>query len=234
MATFIPAKTLSGIRLVACSGGLVKALGGFRKDRHSVPDAVNAATQAFVVRLGESEVKEEAERIFQAARTSMAYKRADISLSVSGGQAVLTARDFVWELSLSQHEADPARYLLMRTLHSLRTTDVMQLPEFDGLWSGAFSTLVFALTKGVPVEAVIDAVEGLEPAGAHRLQVNYPSDCRECTVTVAGVDAVVRCTGGTLEVEFPRPGTPRELLGKFAEIRDAFVLTRAEALAKMM
>lgn len=234
MATDFSAKTLSGISLVGRSEGLVKTLGGFRKDRHSVPDAINATTQAFVARLGETELKEESERVFQSARAAMGYKRTDISLGVGGGQAVLTARDFVWELALSQHEADPARYLLMRTLHSLRTTDVARLPEFDGLWSGAFSTLVFALVKGVSVEAVIDAVEGLEPADAHRLQVNYPSDCHECTVTVAGVDAAVRCTGGTLDVEFPHPGTPRELLEKFAEIRDAFVFTRAEALANMM
>ncbi len=234
MATDFSAKTLSGISLVGRSEGLVKTLGGFRKDRHSVPDAVTATTQAFVARLGETELKEEAERMFQSARAAMGYKRTDISLGVSNGQAVLTTRDFVWELSLSQHEADPTRYVLMRTLHSLRKADVVQLPEFDGLWSGAFSTLIFALVKGVSVEAVIDAVEGLEPADARYMQVNYPSDCHECTVTVAGVDAVVRCTGAALEVEFPRPGKPQELLERFAEIRDAFVLARAEALASML
>jgi hypothetical protein len=70
MATEFTSKTLSGVSLVGRSGGLVKTLGGFRKDRHTVPDAVNAATQAFVARLAEAEIREESEGLFQAARAA--------------------------------------------------------------------------------------------------------------------------------------------------------------------
>ncbi len=234
MATEFSAKTLSGISLVGRSEGLVKALGGFRKDRHSVPDAVNAVTQAFVARLGEGEIREESEKLFQTARTAMGYKRTEITLGVGKGQALLTAKDFVWELALSLQEADPERYHLVRTLHGIRSADIIGMGGFDGLWRGAFSTLVFSLARGVAVEAVIDAIEGLDPEGGTRLSVTYPSNCRDCLVTVPGVDARVRCTGATLEVEFPRGATPRELIEMFASVREAFLLTRAAALVDMM
>lgn len=233
MATDFSAKTLSGISLVGHSEGLVKSLGGFRKDRHSVPDAVNAATQAFVARLGEGEIREESEKIFQAARAALGYKRTEISLSLGNGQALLTAKDFVWELAISLHDADSERYRLVRTLHSLRSSGVIGRPEFDSLWVGAFSTLVFTLRKGVAVEAVIDAVENLDQVGEERLSVNYPSHCRDCVITVAGVDAQVRCTGATLEVEFSHGATPRELIEKFAAVREAFLLTRMAALVNL-
>lgn len=234
MATEFTSKTLSGVSLVGRSGGLVKTLGGFRKDRHTVPDAVNAATQAFVARLAEAEIREESEGLFQAARAAMGYKRTEISLSIGNGQALLTAKDFAWELALSLQEEDAGRYCLVRTLRGLRSGEIVRLAAFDGLWTGAFSMLVFALRKAIAVEAVIDAVENLAPSCGNRLLVSYPSHCRHCVVTVPGVDAQVRCTGVTLEVEFPRGATPCELLGKFAEVREAFLLTRAAALVDMM
>ena len=45
----------------------------------------------------------------------------------------------------------------------------------------------------------------------------------------SGVDALVRCSGAALDVVFPRPGGPAELLDAFAAVRDAFQLSRALA-----
>jgi hypothetical protein len=44
----------------------------------------------------------------------------------------------------------------------------------------------------------------------------------------------VRCSGATLAVEFPRAGSPRELLEAFAQVREAFVLTRDATLAGLL
>jgi hypothetical protein len=43
---------------------------------------------------------------------------------------------------------------------------------------------------------------------------------------VAGVEAQFRCTGSALEIVFPQPGSPGELLEKFGEIRAAFGISR--------
>ena len=47
---------VSRISLVGRSTGLVKNLAGFRKQHHTVPDAVNAATTAFLGKLCAAEL----------------------------------------------------------------------------------------------------------------------------------------------------------------------------------
>src|ERR1035437_818232 len=86
------------VRFVGRAGGLVKALQGFKKSHHTVPDAVNAATSAFLAKLCAEELAEEAERFFQGARTTFGYKRKEITLDVTSPNAMLSAKDFTFEL----------------------------------------------------------------------------------------------------------------------------------------
>lgn len=227
-----PHTFISQVQLAGRESGLVKTLAGFKKSHHTVPDAVNAATSAFFARLCGEELTTEAEDFFQRAKTALVYKRKDLALDVTAPQAVLTTKDFTLEIAYALEEADPASYTVVRTLHSLRNGDLVRTPEFDGLFAGVFSGVVFTLKKGVRVEGVIDAVEGSEGEGG--LSVDYPSDCRHCTLTVEGVAASVRCDGATLEMRFPRNGSPRELVEAFAAVRRAFALTKDKALAGLL
>jgi hypothetical protein len=232
-----PRSFISEVSLVGRGGGAVKALAGFKKSHHTVPDAVNAATTAFLGKLCAEELAVEGEKFFQAAKAALGYKRAQLTLEVASPTAVLTARDFTLELSYALAAGDPASYVVTRTLHSLRTAELVEVAEFDRLFAGQFSSVVFALKKGVRVEAVIDAVEGLDAkdeAAGVGLSVEYPSDCRNCTLHAEGVDAAVACDGATLEMQFARKGSPRELIAGFAELRRAFALTKARVLAGML
>jgi hypothetical protein len=223
----LPSSVVAGIAFIGRAGGQVKALGGFRKGRHTVPDAASAAATAFLARLCADELAEQAEALFQRTRAALGYKRAEISLSVASPSAVLTARDFAVEIAYALEESDPARYAVMTTLRDLRDADLARTEGFAATFAGSFAELRFELARGVAVEAVIDAVEALD--GDRGLRVSYPSDCRECEITVAGVDALVRCSGVALDVVFPRPGGPAELLDAFAAVRDAFQLSRTLA-----
>ncbi|MFI5335836.1 MAG: hypothetical protein ACHQ5A_03580 [Opitutales bacterium] len=227
-----PHQSVSGISLTGRSRGVVKQLAGFRKQHHTVPEAVTAATTAFLGKLCAGELREEGEGFFQRTKAALRYKRPDLALEVAGPAATLTAKDFVLEISYALEPADPAGYTVTRTLHSLRNGALVDLPEFDGLFAGVFSGIVFGLTKGVRVEAVIDAVEALGDDSA--LTVHYPSDCRHCRLTVAGVGAEVMCDGLTLEMVFPKNGSPRELVAAFAAVRSAFALTKSPVLAGLL
>ena len=223
---------VSQVSLRGHGSGAVKSLAGFRKPHHTVPDAVNAVTTAFLGRLCAAELAEEGENYYQRARTALGYRRADLALDVTSPAAVLTARDFTLEIAYALESDDPAAYRVTRTLHSLRSGELVELEEFDRLFAGVFSAIVFTLAKGVKVEAVIDAVEA-RPAGGP-LAVNYPSDCRQCTLTVEGVAAEVGCDGATLEMRFPRAGSPREMIAAFLAVRSAFALTKDRVLAGLL
>jgi len=227
-----PHKFVSQISLVGRSGGAVKTLAGFKKQHHTLPDAVNPSTTAFLGKLCASELAAEGEDFFQRAKTALAYKRADLALEVASPNAQLTAKDFVFELSYALEKAEPDRYSVTRTLHSLRKGNLIDQPEFDTLFAGIFSAIVFGLTKGARVEAVIDAIEALDEETA--LTVSYPSDCRHCVLQVENVAAEVVCDGATLEMRFPQNGSPRGLVAAFGEVRAAFALTKNRVLAGLL
>ena len=227
-----PHKFVSQISLTGRSSGAVKTLGGFRKQHHTVPDAVNAATSAFLAKLCAAELATEGEDFFQRAKATLGYKRTDLALDVASPAAVLTAKDFTLELAYALQAGDPGSYEIVRTLHSLRKGDLVERPEFNELFAATFSGIVFGLAKNVKVEAVIDVIEAR--AGEGGLTVSYPSDCRHCLLTVEEVAAEVICDGMTLEMRFPRNGSPAELVEAFAAVRAAFALTKNRVLAGLL
>ncbi len=220
------------VALTGRTGGRVKQLRGFDKSRHTAPDAVNATTSAFLGRLCAAELAEEAETWFQRTKTALGYKRRDVSLDLASPSAVLTARDFTFELNYALDDRAPDQFTLTRTLHQLNQFALVREPTFDGLFAGTFSELGFHLLRGVRVEAVIDAVEDLNDET--RLRVDYPSDCRFCTLSVPGVEAVVTCDGATLTMVFPRSGSPAELFDAFLLVRQAFALSEQPSLAGLL
>lgn len=223
---------VSRVRFVGRGGGLVRNFAGFRKPHHTVPDAVNAATSAFLAKLCATELAAEGEAVFQRAREAFGYKRAELALEVTSPHAVLTARDFTFELGYALDEKNPAAFVLTRELHGLHAPETLRRAALETVFGARFGSVAFDLGQGVRVDAVIDAVEAL-PGGA-ALRVDYPSDCRHCVLKVAGVAAEVVCDGSTLEMRFPREGSPRELAAAFLAVRDAFALTKQRVLAGLI
>jgi hypothetical protein len=221
----LPSSVVASICFVGRSGGLVKSLGGFKKAHHTLPDAVNAATNGFLARICEIDLTRDAEALFQAARAGLGYKRREISLGVASPTATLVARDFTAEILYAFEDGNPARYALTTTLRELRSAELARRDEFSRIFAGRFAEISFALKKGARVEAVIDAIEALDDEGG--LSVQYPSDYRDCIIRVDGVGAEVRCTGASLDVIFPRAGTPGELIEAFAAVRGAFGISKA-------
>src|SRR4051812_45147051 len=100
----LPASVIASIAFAGRSGGEVKRLNGFRKDRHTLPDAANAATNAFLGKICETELTDEAEKLFQEARAGLGYKRREIALTVTSPLAVLSAKDFTVEIAYALEE----------------------------------------------------------------------------------------------------------------------------------
>ena len=227
-----PTSYVTRLSLVGRSQGAVRNLAGFKKQHHTVPDNVSAATTAFLGKLCAPELKEEGEQLYQRTKTALGYKRTQLSLEVAGPGALLIAQDFTLELAYALEPADPAAYVITRTLHNLRGAGLAEQPEFDQLFARMFSGIIFGLARTVRVEAVIDVIEAL--GGDSDLTVNYPSDCRHCVLSVESVAASVVCDGTMLEMRFPGNGSPRELLAAFAAVRSAFALTKNRVLAGLL
>lgn len=223
MPAELPAALIASLQFRGRRAGLVRQLARFRKSHHTVPDAANAATQAFLGQLAGPELAAEAEEFFQQVRAGLGYKRRDLQLHLGGGLAQLMARDFLLEIACALVPEEPARYAVTLTLGSLQQGDLVRRPEFDQIFARRFSELVFALRGRVKVEDLIDAIEGLPPGAG--LSVTYPSDCRDCRIAAAGVAAEVIGTAAELSVVLPQPASPAGLLDAFADVRAAFQLS---------
>lgn len=220
------------VRMVGDLGaGAVKTLSGFRKGMHTVPDSLSPATQAFFGRLCADRIAEEGEEWFQRARADLSYRRKDLTLEVTSPSAVLTAKDFIFEIVYALSPDDPSRFEGKQTLYEVQA-GCLGREVFERLFEGQFSEIIFDLTKGVSVEAVIDAVEELD--GSTGLRVQYPSDYSSCVLTVTDVEAEVMCDGSSLSMRFPRAGGPSELIEAFAAVRHAFRLSKKTALAGLL
>jgi hypothetical protein len=227
-----PEEVVQGLSFRSTTRGPVKRLAAFDKSRHTVPDSVNQATSTFLARLVSDELATEAERLFQDVRAAFGYKRKAISLSIGSPSAVLTATDFVFELAYSLSEDDPSDWTLTRSLHPKTGGGFLRRGACDQVFAGMFEDLVFAFSRVVDIEAIIDAVESLGEADS--LRVDYPSDCEECELTVRDVDAKVRVTASSLEMLFPQAGAPSELLDGFLAVRRRFRMAEAGVLGGLL
>jgi hypothetical protein len=144
----LPPRVIASIAFVGRSDGQVKALAGFNKRHHSLPDAANAVTNAFLGKICASELGDEAERLFQSLRSALAYKRKDIALSVTAPLATLTARDFTLERVYALDEREPARYSVTSTLRELSDADFLRREGVTQVFAGAFSEISLRQAHG--------------------------------------------------------------------------------------
>lgn len=220
----LPPGVVADISFIGRGGGQVKALGGFRKGHHTLPDAANDTTNGFLAKICAGELGAESEKLFQSVRTALGYKRRELALETAAANALLTAKDFTVEIAYALDPAEPVRYAVTTTLRGLRNADLARTPEFEGLFTGRFGEISFALRKGARVEDVIDLIEALDDDAG--LKVEFPSDCHECLIRVVGVEALVRCSGQSLEMIFPRAGSPAALMDGFLAVRHAFSVSK--------
>ena len=230
MTDELPSSIVAGISFIGRTSGMVKTLGGFKKGHHTLPDAANATTKAFLGKICAGELAARAEALFQRVRTELGYKRKDVSLSLASPGAQLMAKDFTVEITYALEAAAPARYAVTSTLRGLRNAELARTEEFSVAFARAFGEISFELKKGARIEDMVDAIEALDDDSG--LTVTYPSDCHECIIGVAGLEAQLRCTGATLDMIFSTPGSPRELMAEFATVRTAFGVSRE--LARMI
>ncbi|MDQ8202421.1 hypothetical protein [Pelagicoccus sp. SDUM812003] len=222
-------RALVSLTLVGKVWGELRRLSAFDKKRHTVPDKVTPVTQGFLERLCEEELTEDAEELFQAARQQFGYKRKEISLDVGAGYGRLECKDFLLELRYELDEEDPSRYSLETSVTPLASRDLLESEAFAAAVGSRFDRLRCGLSGKVSVESVIDAVEEEESGD---LSVDYPSDCRHCTVAIDGVAAEIFLDGAILEVRFGKLVTAGSLLAAFESVSERFAA--AEGLADLL
>jgi hypothetical protein len=188
----------------------IRSLSGFRKGHH-VPDYVSSSTQNFVLSTSKAEIDEEMNEVFASIRENLKYKRRELT---SEAGRIITP-DFEYAVYATQNEDDPSEALIIQELTNVKPT-VVQKPEFNEVFDGRFSEIVFQFDVEVDVEKLIDELEGLE---REDVKLEYDSNTEWCELSIKGLELTVRMEPSELKVVSQRRKSPKELIEAFFEVQ---------------
>jgi len=187
-------------------------ISGFSKKRgHFVPDRVSGASESFVEEISQQEVQEEFQKVFERIRTSMNYKRRD--LTAKNGRIITP--DFEFSVTCTQDRDDPTSALITRTLINISPTIVGD-KAFNEVFDNYFDELTFDFNKSIDIEHLIDHIEDLE---SDKIDVSYPADCSECEIEIKDSPFTIKVTPGSLTIQTPGMKSTKLLLETFFDVQ---------------
>ena len=157
---------LKDARLRGEKVGAVRRLSGFKKG-HRIPDGHFGATEAFVKRIGQKEVKEQADEIHDSICATFGYKRKDIGYDCDDGTATIITPDFNVNLSIGQAPDDARRYVLVTEVGVIRRPAVVMEEGFSDLFSRYCDTVVIEFSRGLNMADKIDDIEDVPELKKH-------------------------------------------------------------------
>ncbi len=196
--------------------GQVKQLSGFKKGIHRVPEMVNDTTNRFLAKICETDLVEMSESLYQRLRAGLNYKRRDLNLSIESPVALLSGKEFTFEILYGLASKAPSTYQMITTLSGLNHVGILKSTVFNEICHGLFSRFSYGLTDAVQIEEVIDAIEAYSKPG---IRVEYPSDCRECFVFLEGFSGHIQFTRFSLDILLCTKSSPKTFLGGFESLR---------------
>jgi len=160
--------------------GNIRRLSGFRKG-HRIPEDHFDAVHEFVRKIGQDEVKQQAETIHAAMRSVFSYKRKQLEYVCEDGVAAIKTPDFDVNLSIMQDEHNPADYALRTEITAFRNPEIVFDSGFCGIFNPYCDRMVVQFEKSVDLEAKIDAIE---EKSTLRPFLDYEPDCSGFTLTI--------------------------------------------------
>jgi len=198
------------------SSGHVKKLSGFKKGIHRVPDLANDTTNRFLAKICEAELAEAGESLYQRLKVGLDFKRKDLNLSIDSPSALLSGKEFVFEIAYELDSDVPSTYQIVTTLSGLNHVGILKSDVFNEICQGLFNRFSYGFTDAVQIEEVIDMIEECSRPG---IRVEYPSDCRECSVFLEGFSGQILCQQFSLDIMLSTKSSPKPFLSGFEALR---------------
>jgi len=186
----------------------IGSLSGFKKGHH-VPDYVSRATQDFVVDTSNSEVQKEFEEVFASIREHLKYRHRELVSEDTG----LITPDFEYTVYAKQNEIDPSEALIVEELTNIKPS-IIKKPEFNKVFDGRFTELIFQFDKKVDLRALIDQLEAM---GSSDVGLDYESSRKSCELYIADSGLTLRFEPKELTVVSEHGRSPLELVDAFIE-----------------
>ena len=202
----------------------ISSLSGYVKRVHHVPDYVSSSTESFVESIAKKEINEQVDEVFDAIKEHLKYKRRDIQ----SGEGRIVTPDFEYAAFCTQDGESPDSALIIQELTNIAPT-VIENDEFNTVFEGRFSRLVFEFTKEIDISEVIDKIEDLD---RDDITVDYDASGSWCEVSFANSKYTVRLESENLTLVSPLRRSPRKLLEGFFPVQKLLAGTQVTLALK--
>ena len=166
----------------------VRDLSQYRKT-YQIPDAAGPSARKFFARVAAPDLRADLDRVYEAAREHLGYKRKDLDLHAGqDGYGTIRTPDFEYSVFVDLDVDDPSRLAWRREAGQFADPGFVRGPQFEAVFGPAFDQLVFEFAKPVYVAEFIDRIEDDPPPG---VKVAVSSDGSACDLTLAGFAGMV-------------------------------------------
>lgn len=214
---------IANLKRVYFSGriiGKIKSLSGFKKC-HRVPDNVSSSTEHFVESIGNSEFCSHTEKIHEALRDAFNYRRGDVKVNYEGTTASILTKDFTVNISLFQNEEDPSQYVIQTEVDEIQNPEAITGTNFESVFSGVFSSMVFQFDAKIDICAIIDHIENID--NRKEIAVNYSSGQTECSISIKDFNPKIVVTRNSIELDFVYNTSPKVIIESFIKAQSLLI-----------
>lgn len=168
--------------------GQISQLSGFKRKSHTEPTYYTRASILFVEKVGEPDVAELCEEMYQSIRKHFDYKFKQLPQAKDAASASIKSPDFDVDITLAQSEEDFSEYYISTTVRILEP-NIISDDRFLQVFSKYCDTVVFELSSDLDLVEVIDQIENVEEL---RESLNHDADLTYLDFSLSDVTIDVR------------------------------------------
>ncbi|MDA7951611.1 MAG: hypothetical protein MPJ24_09000 [Pirellulaceae bacterium] len=208
------------LRLYSLEASSLKDLSGFNKNPKGF-FGKGGLTETMLYQLGEKELSDELETIFQQLKTAFNFRRKELLREgpIEGG-GTLTTPYFQYHINLQKIEDYPDMVGVLRQVEGLANLDLLTQKPFINVFQGKLNTLELRTSRTIQVESWIDHLEEKESLVG---QLFYPSDCRFVQLTLEKGALEITFLPEKIELKIGASGSLASLPAAYSQIKETLI-----------
>lgn len=153
------------VSLVGLEVGSVRQLSGFKKT-HRVPDQINSATKGFVIDVGEDDIKQLRDELYDALHGTLGIKYSAMKVQDSKDGFRIISPGFDVQADLGQSPDDPGKYEIRISVDDFREPAVLRTGEFAEVFDGHIDQIEVSFNRKEDLDQIVKRLESSKFAQA--------------------------------------------------------------------
>ncbi len=208
---------LHGVSFVVRQQSPIRALPGFTKSKHRVPDAYDRQSQGFVERLGSQLIRDDLDLTFTRLRDAFGFKRRDLKATDSDeGFGTITTPYFLYSSCVFQSPEDIDEAVWQRDLSQIVAPQFLIEDACNRVFARTFDIVEFSPPAAIDLEKLIDHIEELPD---DRVKADYDRNISFCNIVVKGSSAIIRVTRDAFQIVHAEPSELRLLVTSIRDVQ---------------